>query len=212
MAHILITSGPTRQYLDPVRYLSNASSGKMGCCLAQAALDLGHEVTIVSGPVSINYPAAAHVVEVVSTQDMLEAANKAFPECNGVIAAAAPCDFKPKNFSQQKIKTSSSFELQLVETNDILAELGSRKRPNQWSVGFALETEDGKTRALKKLKRKNCDLIVVNGPTAIDSTENQVDVIGLDGSVVLSLAGPKETVAQGILKLIQANLINPDSL
>jgi len=209
MAHILITSGPTRQYLDPVRYLSNASSGKMGSCLAQATLDLGHDVTIITGPVSIEYPQAATVVEVVSTQQMLAAAVEAFPRCEGVIAVAAPCDFKPENIADQKIKkTSGTLELQLVPTVDILAELGSSKQANQWSVGFALETEDGKARALKKLKKKNCDLIVLNGPTAIDSSENQVDVIDPTGEVVLSVSGLKETAAQKILGVIQSRLLD----
>ena len=209
MAHILITSGPTRQYLDPVRYLSNASSGKMGSCLAQAALELGYEVTIISGPVSIKYPDAANVIEVVSTQQMLSAAVKAFAQCDGVIAAAAPCDFKPKDYSEQKIKrTPQAMELQLVPTQDILVELGSKKQANQWSVGFALETEDGKTRALKKLRVKNCDLIVLNGPTAIESPENQVDIINPEGEVVCSVAGPKETVAKKILEVIQNQLMS----
>jgi len=209
MAHILITSGPTRQYLDPVRYLSNASSGKMGASLAQAALDLGHDVTIVSGPVAIKYPDAATVVDVISTQEMLDAAGKAFPKCDGVIAAAAPCDFKPKDIAEQKIKKSSqTLELQFVPTVDILAELGSSKRTNQWSVGFALETEDGPARALKKLVKKNCDLIVLNGPTAIDSSENQIDIIAPAGEVALSVAGRKETVAKEILGVIQARLIS----
>ena len=209
MAHILITSGPTRQYLDPVRYLSNASSGKMGSCLAQAALELGYEVTIISGPVSIKYPDAANVIEVVSTQQMLSAAVKAFARCDGVIAAAAPCDFKPKDYSEQKIKrTPQAMELQLVPTQDILVELGSKKQANQWSVGFALETEDGKSRALKKLEVKNCDLIVLNGPTAIESPENQVDIINPEGEVVCSVAGPKETVAKKILEVIQNQLMS----
>ena len=209
MAHILITSGPTRQYLDPVRYLSNASSGKMGSCLAQAALELGYEVTIISGPVSIKYPDAANVIEVVSTQQMLSAAVKAFAQCDGVIAAAAPCDFKHKDYSEQKIKrTPQAMELQLVPTQDILVELGSKKQANQWSVGFALETEDGKSRALKKLEVKNCDLIVLNGPTAIESPENQVDIINPEGEVVCSVAGPKETVAKKILEVIQNQLMS----
>ena len=208
MAHILITSGPTRQYLDPVRYLSNASSGKMGRSLAQAALDLGHDVTIVTGPVSLKYPEAANIIEVVSTREMFQAAIKAFPKCDGVIAAAAPCDFKPKHFSQQKIKkTPQRFELELVPTVDILAELGASKKADQWSLGFALETEDGKARALKKLSKKKCDLIVLNGPTAIDSSENQIDIIAPQGNFIHSFAGPKEAVAREILNVIQTHLM-----
>jgi len=208
MAHILITSGPTRQYLDPVRYLSNASSGKMGSALAQAALDLGHDVTIVSGPVSIKYPSTSTVIDVVSTKEMLDAAVKVFASCDGVIAAAAPCDFKPACYSKQKIKKAQQpLELSLVETTDILGKLGSKKRTDQWSVGFALETEDGKKRALAKLQKKNCDLIVLNGPTAIDSPDNQVDIIAADGKVALWAGGSKAKVAQEILRVIEKRLI-----
>ena len=209
MAHILITSGPTRQYLDPVRYLSNASSGQMGSALAQATLDLGYEVTIISGPVSIEYPAAAKVVEVVSTQEMFESAVEIFPACQGVIAAAAPCDFKPANYSKQKIKKDQQpLELSFVETTDILGKPGSEKRDDQWSVGFALETEDGKNRALAKLQKKNCDLIVLNGPAAIDSPENQIEIIDPNGNVALSSTGTKAHVAREILKVIQARLVS----
>ena len=103
MARILITSGPTRQYLDPVRYLTNGSSGRMGAALAQAALDTGHEVTIVSGPVQIEYPAAAQVISIVSTEELLDACCAAFPACDGAIGAAAPCDYRPHRSSTQKI-------------------------------------------------------------------------------------------------------------
>src|SRR5690349_25054315 len=96
MARILITSGPTRQYLDPVRYLTNASSGRMGAALAAAALELGHKVTIVSGPVEVPYPAGAEVINVVSTEEMLAAAREAFERSDGLIGAAAPCDYRPE--------------------------------------------------------------------------------------------------------------------
>src|SRR3972149_1654011 len=95
MARILITSGPTRQYLDPVRYLTNASGGRMGKALAEAALALGHEVVVVTGPVEIDYPAQVHVVPVVSTEDMLAAASREFDRCDGLIGAAAPRDYRP---------------------------------------------------------------------------------------------------------------------
>jgi len=95
MARILITSGPTRQYLDPVRYLTNASSGRMGRALTEAALSLGHEVVVISGPVEVTYPDAACVVSVVSTEEMLVAAREEFEKCDGLIGAAAPCDYRP---------------------------------------------------------------------------------------------------------------------
>ena len=125
MPRILITSGPTRQYLDPVRYLTNASSGRMGCALADAALGLGHEVVIVSGPVEVDYPAGARVVPVVSTEEMLAAAACEFEHCDGLIAAAAPCDYRPERVEDHKIaKTGQPLELHLIETEDVAATLG----------------------------------------------------------------------------------------
>ncbi len=120
MPRILITSGPTRQYLDPVRYLTNASSGRMGEALATAAVDAGHEVVVVSGPVDVAYPPAAEVVPVVSTEEMLEACLDVFPTCDGLIAVAAPCDYRPMVVAPHKIrKTGEPLQLHLVETPDV---------------------------------------------------------------------------------------------
>jgi phosphopantothenoylcysteine decarboxylase/phosphopantothenate--cysteine ligase len=208
VAHILITSGPTRQYLDPVRYLTNASSGRMGRGLAIAALELGHRVTIVSGPVEVAYPAEANVVRVVSTEEMLEASRRVFLNCDGLIGAAAPCDYRPRRVAENKIsKTGEPLLLELVETPDIVATLALEKTAHQWVVGFALETEDPRIRAIAKLERKSCDLIVSNGPEAMNALENQVEVINRAGKVLESLAGDKQFVARGILRVIQATLI-----
>ena len=208
MARILITSGPTRQYLDPVRYLSNASSGKMGAALAAAAIQMDHEVVIVSGPVSVEYPAGAQVVDVVSTGDMLAAAVERFPNCDGVIAVAAPCDFQPVELQTQKIKkTGGTISLELIETEDILMALGKMKTPQQWSVGFALETEDGQARARAKLKQKHCDLIVLNGASAINSDTNSVRIIDGEGVVVMRAQGEKKDVAVKIFEAINAALL-----
>ena len=208
MARILITSGPTRQYLDPVRYLSNSSSGTMGSCLAAAAIELGHTVTIVSGPVPIEYPAKAKVISVVSTEEMLQAATIAFGESDGCIAVAAPCDYRPETVATQKIKKSGDgIELKLVETPDIVGSLGEQKRDGQWSVCFALETEDGINRATQKLRKKNCDLVVLNGPSAMNSPDNQVEIISADGTVVASSTGSKQIVANQILQVIEKRLI-----
>ena len=103
MARILITSGPTRQYLDPVRYLTNASSGRLGRGLTAAAMAAGHEVVVVSGPVDVDYPAGAEVVPVVSTEEMLEACRKVFPSCGGLIGVAAPCDYRPVQVATKKL-------------------------------------------------------------------------------------------------------------
>jgi phosphopantothenoylcysteine decarboxylase/phosphopantothenate--cysteine ligase len=210
MPRIMITSGPTRQYLDPVRYLTNGSSGLMGRSLAQAALELGYDVVIVSGPVDIDYPTRAEVVPVISTEELLEACQRIFPSCDGLIAAAAPCDYRPVRIASQKIaKTGRPLELQLVETPDVVATLGATKRPDQWIVGFALETEDQRLRALVKLEKKSCDLMVLNGPQAMNSRRNQVEIIDRRGSLIDALAGPKEEVARGILQVIQRRLIAP---
>ena len=208
MARILITSGPTRQYIDPVRYLSNGSSGRMGRALALAALEQGHEVTIVSGPVEIVYPENARLVNVVSTEEMLQRCEELFPHCDGLIGVAAPCDYRPVHVAESKIhKTGQPLALHLIETPDIVATLGAVKT-TQWLVGFALETEDHRLRALAKLERKSCDLVVLNGPQAMQALENDVEILDRGGQVVAALSGPKEAVARGIFKVIQARLID----
>ncbi|MEM1305246.1 MAG: phosphopantothenoylcysteine decarboxylase [Planctomycetota bacterium] len=207
MARILITSGPTRQHLDPVRYLTNASSGRMGRALASAALDRGHEVVVVSGPVEVDYPDACRVVPVVSTEEMLAASAEAFATCDGLIGAAAPCDYRPVRVADHKLaKTGEPLELRLVETDDIVATLAAEKGL-RWVVGFALETEDHRLRALAKLERKHCDLMVSNGAEAMRSLTNRVEVLTPDGEVVGKLEGPKEAVARGVLEIIDRRLI-----
>ena len=209
MARILITSGPTRQYLDPVRYLTNGSSGRMGQALAAAAIELGHEVVIVSGPVVVEYPAGARVVSVISTEDLLAACEREFPACDGVIGAAAPCDYRPIKVAEQKLKkTDDGLDLHLIETPDVMATLGKNKRPHQWLVGFALETDDQRFRALTKLQKKSCDLMVLNGPAAMDALDNSVEVLSPQGEVLGQLSGSKTAVAQGILKIVQSRLVD----
>lgn len=209
MARILITSGPTRQYLDPVRYLTNASSGRMGCALAEAALELGHDVVVVSGPVEVTYPRQLEVIEVVSTEEMLSACQTLFPQCDGMIGAAAPCDYRPVAVADHKIaKTGTPLELRLIETPDVVATLGHAKRPDQWVVGFALETDDQRFRALVKLEKKCCDLMVLNGPEAMNAQENSVEIFDRSGALVESLSGAKPLVARGILRTIQRLLID----
>jgi phosphopantothenoylcysteine decarboxylase/phosphopantothenate--cysteine ligase len=208
MTRILITSGPTRQYIDPVRYLTNASSGRMGAALAEAALAAGCEVVLVSGPVQVEYPSAATVIPVVSTEQMLEVCCHEFLACDGLIAAAAPCDYRPQQVAQQKIaKTGDPLLLELIETPDIVAALASRKRDDQWFVGFALETNDQHIRALVKLEKKSCDLMVLNGPQAIDAETNHVEIMDRGGTVIASLQGTKVEVARGIMREIQSRLL-----
>lgn len=207
MSRILITSGPTRQYIDPVRYLTNASSGRMGKELAEAALRSGHDVVVVSGPVSIEYPRAAEVIPVVTTEEMLEESRRVFETCAGLIGVAAPCDYRPLQVEEQKIsKTGGPLVLHLIETPDVVATLGAQKG-TRWVVGFALDTEDDHFLAIAKLERKRCDLVVVNGPSAINADDNQVEVIDGQGNVLLKSDGSKRRVAQDVFGLIQQRLI-----
>jgi phosphopantothenoylcysteine decarboxylase/phosphopantothenate--cysteine ligase len=208
VARILITSGPTRQYLDPVRYITNASSGRMGAALAAAALELGHDVVLISGPVTLDYPIGAQVVRVCTTDEMLRAAVEVFRTCDGAIGAAAPCDYMPRVVQTSKIsKTGQPLTIELIETPDVVATLGESKRNGQWVVGFALETEDRRFRAIVKLQRKHCDLMVSNGPSAIDAAENQVELLDPSGEVLASIRGSKEHVARVLLGHIDTRLI-----
>jgi len=207
MARILITSGPTRQYLDPVRYLTNASSGRMGSALAAAAIAAGHEVVIVSGPVDVEYPPRAEVLSVVSTEEMLEACRRAFHDCDGLIAAAAPCDYRPVQVARHKLRKSGGpLRLELIETPDVVATLAKSKGP-RWMVAFALETEDKRMRALQKLERKKCDLIVLNGPGSIHGLSTEAEIIDPSGMVIAALSGRKGDVAKEIIAVIERLLI-----
>jgi phosphopantothenoylcysteine decarboxylase/phosphopantothenate--cysteine ligase len=179
----------------------------MGRALAEAALALRHEVVVVSGPVEVEYPQTARVVPVISTEDMLAAAAKEFETCDGLIGAAAPCDYRPMRVESHKIaKTGQPIDLHLIETDDVVATLGAKKG-HRWVVGFALETEDHRLRALAKLERKFCDLMVSNGAEAISSTDNSVEIITPGGEVLATVAGSKEEVATQILSIINARLI-----
>ncbi len=208
MARLLITSGPTRQYLDPVRYLTNASSGRMGAALAAAAIEAGHQVVVISGPVSIDYPEEAELIPVVTTDEMLTAAVETFRHCDGMIGAAAPCDYMPRLVQTQKIsKTGKPLTIELIETADVVATLGQSKRDDQWVVGFALESEDQHFRAIVKLEREHCDLMVSNGPSAIDADRNEIELLDANGDILAKMEGPKEEVARGILQHIDQRLI-----
>jgi phosphopantothenoylcysteine decarboxylase / phosphopantothenate---cysteine ligase len=181
----------------------------MGAALTQAALDLGHQVTVISGPVLVTYPMRASVVQVVSTQDMLEATQAAFESADGLIGAAAPCDYMPRQVETHKMsKTGEGLHLSLIETPDIVATLGNRKRANQWVVGFALETEDARFRAIVKMAKKCCDMMVSNLASAMNAEDNSVEVILRNGTVLEQLTGPKSEVGRGILSYIQMHLID----
>jgi len=196
---LLVTAGPTREYLDDVRYLSNASSGKMGYAIVDAALKLGWEVVLISGPVELPAPDGCEFHSVVTTAEMREAAVRLFPECDGVIAAAAVCDYKPKARIPGKIsKTGEPVQFEMIETDDVLAELGATKQ-HRWVVGFALEAQNPRENALQKLRRKNCNWIVLNDPSAIGSESNSVELINPDGEIEEAWSGAKSDVAKNLI-------------
>ena len=204
MAHILITAGPTRAYIDDVRFLTNASSGRMAAALASAAIAKGHNVTIVTGPVSVRYPTKARVNSVITTGDMLKKSLALLPRVDGVIATAAPCDFEPKQRQKGKLPRQRGLALELKPTRDIIATLARQAKPTQWMVAFALEPDGDPAKALKKITAKKCDLIVLNDLTALDTTTTTVTVYDHSHKLVGQQAGTKASVARWLLKLIDS--------
>ena len=177
---VLITAGPTREKIDPVRYLTNRSSGKMGYALAEAALRRGARVLLVSGPTALTPPGAAEVTRVESAEEMRQAVLKLLPQVSIVIKTAAVSDYRPKSLATQKIKRGGPMTLELEPTTDILSEIG-RKKQSQLVVGFAAETQNALENARKKLASKSLDAIVVNDVSreglGFDSDRNAVTII-----------------------------------
>jgi phosphopantothenoylcysteine decarboxylase / phosphopantothenate---cysteine ligase len=201
---LLITAGPTREYLDDVRYLSNASSGRMGYAIAQAAIDRGWQVVLVSGPVDLVAPGGCEVHQVVTTQEMRDACVRLFTGCDGVIATAAVCDYKPRERIVGKLsKTGGPITIEMIETDDVLAEMGRRKE-HRFVMGFALEAQNPHENALQKLRRKQCDWIVLNGPGAIGSESNSVELLGEDGQPLAAWSGPKTEIAGKLIDWLAA--------
>ena len=181
----------------------------MGAALAGAALLQGVAPIVVSGPVAISYPAGTEVHWVETTEQMRRRCHELFPSCIGVIGAAAPCDFRPVSFSEQKItkpKGGSGVSFLFLETPDILADLGKIKQSGQWSVAFALETDNGKHRALEKLKQKCCDFVVLNDPGSINSDEASFQVFDAAGGLRKAFIGSKRAFAEELLRLIGENM------
>jgi phosphopantothenoylcysteine decarboxylase / phosphopantothenate---cysteine ligase len=200
---ILITAGPTREYIDDVRFLSNASSGRMGYSLAAAAIRLGHQVVLVTGPVELPVPAGCEVHSIETTDQLRQACVRLFPLCDGVIATAAVCDYRPiRRVSGKMSKTGQPVTLELVETSDVLAELGMQKE-HRWIVGFALESQDPRNNAMRKLRMKQCNCIVLNDTSAISSLTNSVEVMNSSAETVAAFQGKKEDIAMSLMQFIE---------
>lgn len=201
---VMVTAGPSREALDPVRYISNRSSGKMGYAIAQAAQKRGAEVTLLSGPVAIEAPLGVKLVPFTTTQELLDRASELAREQDLLIQAAAPADYRAKEVAPQKIKKQGGepMTFTLVENPDVAATLGKAKRSGQVFVGFAAETNDVLAHAKDKLARKNLDMIVANDVTrpgaGFDVDTNIVTLITKDGQEALPMMSKAE-VAQRIL-------------
>ena len=184
--HILVSAGPTREYLDPIRFISNPSSGKMGYAIAKAARMRGAEVTLVSGKVNIRPPYGVHFIEVESAQQMFEKINSFFKKTDCIIMSSAVSDFTPSKTSPQKIKkTSEHLDISLDRTKDILSAVAKNKE-DRIIVGFAAETENVEQYAREKLRQKNMDMIVANNVTeknsGFEADTNKVVIINRDGT------------------------------
>ncbi len=207
---ILVTAGPTVERIDPVRFITNRSTGKMGYAIAAAAARRGAEVVLVSGPVSLPCPDGVERVSVESSRELCDAVLGRAGDCDAVIQAAAPADFTPAAFSETKIKkTGEGMALELRPTTDIAAALGARKRPGQVLVAFAAETNDLIDNARGKLARKNADLVVANDVTrpgaGFGADTNIVSLVTRDSARELPVM-PKSEVADAILDAVAALL------
>ncbi len=198
---VLITAGPTREKIDPVRYLTNRSSGRMGYALAEAALRRGARVLLVSGPAALTPPDAAEITRVESAEQMREAVLKLLPQATIVIKTAAVSDYRPKHTASQKIKGKGALTLELEPTTDILAEI-ARKKDSQIIIGFAAETENALENARQKLSSKTLDAIVANDVSregvGFDSDRNAVTIITHDDVIEIP-ESTKWEVAQRVL-------------
>jgi phosphopantothenoylcysteine decarboxylase / phosphopantothenate---cysteine ligase len=209
--NILVTAGPTREPLDPVRFLSNKSSGKMGFALAKAAVNRGANVTLIAGPVNLNTPTNVNRIDVITGDEMYEAVKQNRQDKDIIIMTAAIADYKPKVFFPNKIKKNSGAGkvMEMVETIDILKFLSENRKKNIL-VGFAVETEKEKEHAIEKLKNKNLDMIVINNPlkegAGFDVDTNIVTIFTMDGKEIYIEKKPKIEIANIILDQIKSIL------
>ena len=201
---ILITAGGTREYLDPVRFISNASSGRMGYALARAALKAGHEVTLITAPTALQPPAGAKVIHVESAAEMFKAVKEHFARRDCLIMAAAVSDYTPVRPSRTKLKKQATrLTLELKPTPDILKWAGQHKAKGQILVGFALEDQDLRANAERKMREKHLDLIVANSPSAIGARISTLHVKAIGSDWVEIRDARKETNAARILRMVE---------
>jgi phosphopantothenoylcysteine decarboxylase/phosphopantothenate--cysteine ligase len=203
---IVVTAGPTREPIDPVRFISNRSSGKMGYAVAEAALGAGHDVTLISGPVALEPPRGVLLVKITSSDELHDAVHEHTPNCDVLVMCAAVADYKPVETLKHKMpKHVGTFALQLTPTRDILASLPHETRP-YLVVGFAAETHDIEASAERKLARKKCDMIVANdvsrSDSGMESDQNEVTILFASGKREHIARNSKKMIAHALIKKI----------
>ncbi len=201
----LVTAGPTREPMDPVRFISNRSSGKMGYAIAEAALASGHEVILISGPVHVHPPRRAKFIFVSTSDEMFDAVDRHVRACDVFVMCAAVADYKPAKVSPTKIKKhAANFSLDLIPTRDILASFSTRDR-QFLVVGFAAETNDVEKNANRKLREKNLDIVVANDVSAagvgMETDENEVTIFFRDGETRKISRAQKEIIAHELVNI-----------
>jgi phosphopantothenoylcysteine decarboxylase/phosphopantothenate--cysteine ligase len=201
----LITAGPTREPIDPVRYISNRSSGKMGYAIAEAALNAGHDVILISGPVNLAPPRDAKFICVSTSDEMFEAVHQHADSSNICVLCAAVADYKPADVSPVKVKKrADEISIELVPTRDILQSLGLQEDRKFLLVGFAAETDHLEANAAKKLREKNCDIIVANDARiAMETDENELLILFRDGETKKISRSSKKNLARELVKIFQ---------
>lgn len=201
---LLVSAGPTREYFDSVRFISNPSSGKMGYAIAREAARRGHDVTLISGPVSIRPPAGVRLVKVTTAAEMATACKRAFRDADAAIMTAAVCDYRPvERLAYKRPKHTTQFRLALEPTEDIAASLGRRKG-RRLLIGFAMEDHDPRAHAERKLQKKNCDLIVLNGPENVGSDAATVELFSPVAGWSTPIRGSKSQVARRLVRAVEA--------
>jgi phosphopantothenoylcysteine decarboxylase/phosphopantothenate--cysteine ligase len=202
---VVVTAGPTREYVDPVRYLSNESSGRMGFAIAAALARRGARVTLIAGPVALATPRGARRVDVVSARDMFAAVRRAFRSADALVMSAAVADWRPARRLAGKWRKkdggAETARLDLTRNPDILASV-ARNKGGRLVVGFALETGDGERRAQAKLRRKNLDYVVLNDESALNAKRSSATLIGRDGSRRRLARRSKEDIAEVLAELV----------
>lgn len=201
--NVLVTAGPTREYIDSVRFITNASSGRMGYAVAAEAARAGHRVGLLSGPVNLPAPETVAVVPFMTVAQLKAALDERFDACDALVMTAAVGDFAVKNPSPTKISRSAgAITIELTPTEDILAAFGARRRADQVLVGFSVEDRDAEAKARAELLAKHLDYVVLNPPTAMGAEDSEAMILGREGVVLAWDQRTKDQLAREVVRLL----------